>query len=510
MRQSFIPSFSLFLIVVLSGFLTAKDSGPNQNSTSPNIIILFADDLAFNAIAAAGNDIVKTPNLDRLAKQGVTFSNAYNQGGWHGAICVASRSMLNTGRFIWNAQQLLKKNADKKNSEPNETINNEFWSKRLQEKGYQTGICGKWHVEFPVSDVFQSTKNIRGGMPPTVPSSYNRPQQTDTNLINSDADIYSDDVWNPFDHRFVGHWSGGTHWAEVLANDAIEMFQEKTKDGKPFFGYFAFNSPHDPRQSPKEFVDMYPTDKMDVPPNFLPQHPEMEAMGCPATLRDEQLAPYPRTSLAVQVHRREYYAIISHMDMQVGRILDAIEATGQQKNTIIIFTADNGLAIGSHGLFGKQSLYEHSVKVPLIISGPNIPKNKVIDTPVYFQDIMPTSLELAGADVPDSVQFKSLMPLIRDETTKHYNAIYGAYIGHQRMIRKDNWKLILLPDAKKYYLFDLQSDPNELNDLSSDVNKKLLIKTLFAELQILQKETGDKLDLSQFFPELSTTQLVIQ
>ncbi|MGL6226010.1 MAG: sulfatase-like hydrolase/transferase [Thermoguttaceae bacterium] len=473
------------------------------NARQPNIIFLFADDLSFNAVASAGHPIVQTPHLDRLAAQGVSFTNAYNQGAWHGAVCVASRSMLNTGRFLWNARNLLEpdnSSAKRHRNSPSvnpaqermvqsdpATIASQFWARLLQQGGYSTALCGKWHVTQDENEVFDQVRHVRGGMPPTVPSSYNRPR--------GEQDDY-DDVWNPFDPKYEGHWSGGVHWAEVLANDSIETLTEQLQSEKPFFGYFAFNSPHDPRQSPKEFLDLYPRERMDVPLNFLPQHPLMNEIGCPKSLRDEMLCPYPRTEWAVQVHRREYYGIISHMDAQIGRILDAIDKSGERANTFIIFSADNGLAIGSHGLFGKQSVYEHSMKVPLILAGPALPAGKVISTPVYLQDIMPTSLEWAGLPIPDHVQFKSLIPLIQDEASPHYDAIYGAYVAQQRMIRQDDFKLILFPDAKEVLLFDLKNDPNEKNNLADQGAYRSRIESMFRLLCDLQQETGDTLKLT--------------
>jgi arylsulfatase A-like enzyme len=241
---------------------------------------------------------------------------------------------------------------------------------------------------------------------------------------------------------------------------------------------------------------MYPQEKMNVPPNFLPENPYKDVMGCPADLRDEKLAPYPRTEYAVRVHRREYYAIISHLDTQIGRIIGALEKSGKRENTYIFLAADNGLAIGAHGLFGKQSLFEHSVKVPLIVVGPNLPTNKRIETPVYMQDLVPTSLDAVGIEIPNYVQFKSLLPLIRDQKTKQYDTIYGAYRHLQRMVRKDDFKLIVYPAGKVFLLFDLKNDPDEINNLAGKPEYAPKVRELFAEILKLQRETGDTLDLS--------------
>ena len=462
----------------------------------PNIIFIYADDQAFSTLGAVGHPIVKTPNLDRLAEDGVTFTNVYNQGGWHGAVCVASRAMLNTGRFLWRAKNMMDRGFPKPNVTPDAAERNryesQFWSRQIKSSGYDTYFSGKWHVDSrnidgksyecaPVVPLFDHVGLIRPGMPPTVESSYNRPIEGD------------DDAWSPFDPKYKGHWNGGQHWAEALADSSVGMIESATSSEEPFFMYLAFNSPHDPRQAPKEFVDMYPEEAMDVPPNFLPDNPHRAAMECPQDLRDERLAPFPRTEYSVRVHRREYYAIMSHMDTQVGRILDALEKSGKRQNTYIIFTADNGLAIGSHGLFGKQNMYEHSVKVPLIVAGPTLPKNKRIDTPVYMQDTMPTVLELTGKPIPERVQFKSLLPLIRGEREKQYTSIYGAYQQSQRMVRQDDFKLIVYPKSKTLLLFDLANDPDEIVNLADKPEYAAKIGELLAELRQRQRETGDPL-----------------
>jgi choline-sulfatase len=189
------------------------------------------------------------------------------------------------------------------------------------------------------------------------------------------------------------------------------------------------------------------------------------------------------------------------MDAQIGRILDALDKSGKRENTYIIFTADNGLAVGSHGLFGKQSMYEHSLKVPLIVAGPGLPKRKRIDTPVYMQDVMPTTLEIAGKAIPEHVQYKSLLPLLRGERTEQYASIYGAFEQNsQRMVRSGDFKLIVFPKAKTVLLYDLKNDPDEMNNLADLPEHAQTVKALLAEQEKLQQEAGDptKLDLSMF------------
>jgi len=221
--------------------------------------------------------------------------------------------------------------------------------------------------------------------------------------------------------------------------------------------------------------------------------------------RDEKLAPFPRTEYAVKVNRQEYYAIITHMDQQIGRILDALQESGKADNTFIFYSADHGLAVGQHGLMGKQNMFDHSVRVPLMVVGPGIAPGKQIAAPVYLQDIMPSTLELADVEKPDHVEFKSLFPLISGKRDSNYAAIYGGYLQLQRMVTWGDYKLILYPKAKKALLFDIKQDPMEMKDLCGDEQHQATAKRLFARLLELQKETGDSLDLTGVFPALNAT-----
>lgn len=270
----------------------------------------------------------------------------------------------------------------------------------------------------------------------------------------------------PWDKTNGGFWEGGTHWSEVVANDGIEYLETAAEDDDPFFMYLAFNATLDPRQSPEEYIDRYPLDRIKLPENFLPQYPHADKI-CGLGPRDEKLMPYPRTEFAVKVHRQEYFAIVTHMDDQIGRIMAALEKTGNADNTYVVFTADHGLAVGRHGLSGKQNMYDHSVRVPFFVVGPGIEAGTNVETPIYLQDAMATTLEQGGASTA-GVDFKSLLPLIRGETLQHYSAIYAAYIDRQRMVTVDQWKLIAYPKIGVERLYNLEKDPLETNDLSTN------------------------------------------
>ncbi len=438
----------------------------------PNILFIFADDMTFESIGAYGLTHCKTPNLDRLVKGGATFSQAYNMGAWNGAVCVASRAMLNSGAFVNRAQKAVKEKP--------------HWSEMMKAAGYTTYMTGKWHV--PGKPRFDVVKDPRGGMPKG--SGYNRPKSKED----------YENGWKPWDKSQGGFWQGGTHWSEVVANNGLDFLKQAKSDEKPFFMYLAFNASHDPRQSPKEYIDMYPLDQIKVPENFLDLYPHKDAMGCGPRLRDERLAPFPRTEFAVKVHRQEYFAIITHMDAQVGRILDALEATGKAGNTYVIFTADHGLACGHHGLLGKQSMYDHSMRVPFMMTGPGVKPGSKFEMPIYLQDAMATTLDVAKIEKPGQVEFNSLMPLIRGEKKVQYSRIYGKYINSQRMIAQGDWKMISYPAAKKLRLFNTAKDPHEMHDLAGNPEYAAKLKALKAELKVLQKEMGDELDIDNPVP----------
>jgi len=466
-------------IVVLIGvlFLTSINlNGQQNNKEKPNFIFIFSDDQRYDLIGALGHPEVKTPNLDRLVHGGSTFTHAYNMGAWNGAVCVASRAMMISGLSVWDAHQQedeFQNRADKK----------QFWPQLLEKAGYDTYMTGKWHVKANAESIFQNVVHVRPGMPNQTPEGYDRPKSE------------SDTTWQPWDTKFEGFWKGGKHWSEVLADDALAFMDRAKNLSNPFMMYLAFNAPHDPRQSPKEFVDMYPVESIALPPSHMDMYPYKDSIGLSEKLRDEALAPFPRTAYAVRKNIQEYYAIISHMDAQIGKILDALEASGKMDNTYILFTSDHGLAVGHHGLMGKQNMFDHSVRPPLLISGPGIPKGEKFGQQVYLQDVSATMLDLAGVKKPDHTVFNSLMPYIREGAESAYPAIYSCYLDLQRMVRTDTHKLIVYPKLNKILLFDMVNDPQELRDLSKDNNYRHIREELVGLLLERQKEFNDGLDL---------------
>ena len=313
------------------------------------------------------------------------------------------------------------------------------------------------------------------------------------------------DKWSPFDKKFGGFWEGGRHWSEVLADDAITFLKDagaraNQPGAKPFFMYLAFNAPHDPRQSPQEFVKKYPLASVKLPAPFYARHP-YDTAGLTPSRRDESLAPYPRTKYAVKVNRQEYYAIITHLDQQIGRVLAELKKQGLAENTWVIFSADHGLSCGHHGLMGKQNMYDHSLRAPFIIVGPGAKPNTQSREPIYVQDLMATCLDLAGDSKRQGIEFQSLLPILKGGKSR-YRSIYGAFMNTQRAVIQDGWKLILYPELKVQLLYHLQEDPQELKNLAGEVSQLPRMRALFTELQRLQKEHDDAVDLAAVYPQL--------
>jgi arylsulfatase A-like enzyme len=452
----------------------------------PNILVLFTDDQRFDTIRSLGNPNIHTPHMDDLVRRGTSFTHATIMGGTSGAVCMPSRAMLLTGRGLFHIERT-------GNGIPEE---HKMMPEFFKDLGYQTYGIGKWHNgRKAFARSFTGGAEIMfGGMSDhwNVPvydfdpaGAYEKRKPVIEQPFRS----------NEITLKGYDHITDGKHSSELFA-DAACNFLEKCDMSLPFFLYVAFTAPHDPRTAPKEFLDMYDPGKIPLPPNFLSKHPfdngEM-------TVRDELLAGFPRSPEEIRKHIADYYAIISHLDAQIGRILDVLGRIGQGDNTFIIFTGDNGLALGQHGLMGKQSVYEHSIRVPLIFCGPGIHGGERRDDLCYLSDIFRSVCDLNGIPPPDSVEGKSLVPAIENQTGTGRDALYFAYKYFQRSVRTERWKLILynVKDEKHTQLFDLENDPWEMRNLAQDASHVERIREMTELLKSMMVEAGDpvRLDL---------------
>jgi arylsulfatase A-like enzyme len=429
----------------------------------PNILFFFTDDQRFDTIRALGNNEIITPNMDSLVRTGATFTHAYIMGSMSGAVCMPSRAMLMSGKNLFD---LVNKGGTIPPEHP-------MLPEVLRQAGYVTFATGKWHNgRQAYARCFTRGANIFfGGM----------------------SDHYRVPV-NDFDP--TGRYPKesrrrreGKHSSELFSDAAIDFLRTYRGD-KPFFVYVSYTAPHDPRTASREYHDMYDPDKIALPASFMPEHPfdngEMR-------IRDEKLAAWPRTPQEIRRHIADYYAMITHVDAQIGRVLQALKQTGRANNTIIVFSADNGLAVGRHGLLGKQNLYEHSVHVPLIISGPAIPTGRKRHGLCYIHDLYPTLCELAGVPVPRSVETGSLVPMLKGTKSKIRATQFFAYKDIHRAVRGDRYKLIQysVKGTRTTQLFDLQTDPAELKNLARDPKYAEHLYRLHAELLRWRDTLGD-------------------
>lgn len=457
MKYSIIPFSALMLLGASVSSNTAKGATREKsNLTKPNVLFLFADDQRADALGASGNTYIRTPNIDHLAKTGVRFTSAYVMGGHHGAICAPSRAMLMSGKSLFHVYDKL---------EGVHTMPMHF-----AENGYETFGTGKWHNLAPNFEAsFQKGKNVLiGGMSDhyKVPC---RDLGTDRKLSKPVVKGFSTDLFAGAAIDFLNEYSAG-------------------KRDQPFFCYVAFTAPHDPRSPRKDYIGMYPPESIPIPGNFKKLHPFVFDQ---LDIRDENLAPWPRTPEIIQESLADYYALISHMDARIGDIIETLKQKGLFENTIIVYAADNGLAIGSHGLLGKQDLYEHSMNVPLIITGPGIPQEKIIHALVYLYDLFPTLSDLCNLPAPTGIDGMDLVPVIKGESEGVRNALYTAYRNTARAVRTKEWKIIYYPQRNFTQLFNLEKDPLEINNLATLPEYQAKKEELMSLLKDFHTATND-------------------
>jgi arylsulfatase A-like enzyme len=403
-------------------------------AAAPNVLFVYTDDQAFDTIHALGNKEIETPTLDALVGRGFAFTNAYCQGGQSPAVCVPSRTMLLTGRSTFRTPDYKAKEYDKP------TLGKVF-----RDAGYATLCVSKPGNSFrPAHDHFEKVVHIPHSGPET----------------------------------------------NAKCADAVLDWLKADEGKKPFFVYYAPSMPHDPRTAEKEYHAKYDPAKLTLPKNFMTE--SKLDIGV-REIRDEKLAKYPREEKEVRQHLADYYACITSLDHHLGRILDALKAAKKLDDTVVIFTSDQGLAVGGrHGLMGKQNLYEH-FKSPLVVAGPGVPKGKS-DALVYLHDLFPTACELAGVKVPAECDGASLVPVLTGKKGKVRDALFAVYTGTQRMVRDDRWKLLWFPKLGKFQLFDLKTDPDELKDLAEakeHADKLAAMKKLMA---VQQAQFEDKIE----------------
>lgn len=442
-------STSLFAILslVLSPFLCQTLSA--QENKRPNILFIIADDQApFDLKAYEPASQLSTPNIDRLATEGMVIDQAYHMGSWVSGVCVASRHMIMSGRTLWHAPNRVGRDDnphfDNPEMVPTHLVENTL-AAVFNRAGYDTmRTCKKGNSYEAANALF---------------------------TVRRDAD-----------KRGGSHESGsGWHGDQVV--DYLNE-REAAQDKDPFLIYFGFSHPHDTRDGLPELLDKYgatnhtdpdslPKANDNQPPlplNYLPGHPFPFRL--PGARDEERVSGVwlNRDERTIRNELGREFACSENIDTQIGRVLDKLEAMGELDNTYIFYTSDHGIAIGRHGLQGKQNLYEHSWRVPFIVKGPGIEFGSRAPGNIYLLDVLATLCDIAGIEAPDTNEGLSLKPVLHGKQNSIREVMYGAFCAETRpglrTVRKGDWKLTKYDVYDGEYqvtqLFNLKENPYEL------------------------------------------------
>lgn len=421
---------------------------PTTRVRPPNVLLVVADD--HRADCLGGDRIIgpATPTLDRMRRNGTMVGGARIGGGHNPAVCIPSRAALLTGCPPWQALSNPRASATVDNQRIRRSLTN--LGEPFRAAGYQTHAVGKWH-----NDIAALNRGFAGGA-----SLFFDGMSAHRNLR-----VHAYDPRGEYAETAARQARGFS--TEVFADSAIAFLRGRRDRNQPFLLYLAFTSPHDPRTPPARFRDRYDSSSIALPDNFARIHPFDNGE---LRVRDELLAKLPRHRSTVRRHLADYYAMIEHHDHELGRVLQVLEQQGERENTIVVYTSDHGLAMGSHGLLGKQNLYEHSLKVPMILTGPGIQAGRTVTTPLPSYGLFPTLCELAAVPIPPTVGTASFAPVLtsREEAAiGNATPIFSHYRHIQRCVVVGNWKLITydVGDASCRQLFDLDADPGEQANL---------------------------------------------
>ncbi len=421
----------------------------------PNILFIIVDDQSpFDLKAYDAKSPLHTPHIDRLAAQGMIFDGAYHMGSFSGAVCTPSRHMVMSGRSVWHLP--------------------------IAPGAMEKGLCPPGLEKHTLAAVFNragydTMRTCKNG------NSYEGANKQFT--VRHDAT------------KRGGTAESGSAWhGDQVMNYLSE--REKSKDADPFLIYFGFSHPHDTRDGTPELLAKYGatnhTNRTEppaanpkapsLPINYLPAHPFPH--GHPG-LRDEVSVSGVWDRRDENTIRNEIgreFACVENIDIQIGRVLDKLAAMGELENTYIFYTADHGMAIGRHGLQGKQNLYEHTWRVPFIAKGPGIKAGTRVQGNTYLLDTLPTLCDIAGIPAPESNEGISFKPVLEGKKDTVRDVLYGVYAGGtkpgMRSVRKGDWKLIkydvMNGQVQETQLFNLAENPNELLKEHHDPKVKAL------------------------------------
>jgi arylsulfatase A-like enzyme len=427
----------------------------------PNIVFILTDDQRYDSMGCTGHPYVHTPNMDRLAKEGAIFRNAFVTT----SLCSPSRGSFLTGKYVHTHGV-----KDNRTFFPTDT--QAIFPALLQKAGYETGYFGKWHMWR------QDTKQ----------PGFNRW------VAMLGQGTYMDPKLN-----IDGTWTDTTGYVtDLLTNYAVDWLKQKRD--KPFCMYLAHKAVHEPFTPAARHTKLY--EKAELP---LPASSKDNMEGKPEFIRKKSpLAkgePFPTFPDRFQERVRDYNRTLTGADDSVGRVLKTLEEMGELDNTIIIFAGDNGFFQGEHGLGDKRWAYEESMRIPFLVRFPKMLKaGSEVDEMVLNIDLAPTLLDLAGVPIPSDMQGRSWKPLLQGKHPKwREDFLYEYFIDAEypnavpviKGVRTTRWKYISYPEIHDVEeLYDLKNDPQEMHNLALDPKHADVLNDMKVRLARLLKETG--------------------
>ena len=469
-----------------------------MSGTRPNILWICTDQQRFDTIHALGNEHIRTPNLDRLVAEGVAFDNAYTQS----PICTPSRACFLTGRY----PSTLHVNRNGNESFPEDAG---LITRTLADRGYDCGLAGKLHlsaangrVEVRPDDGYRVFQWSHHPYPepfwPTEAHAYQRWLQEQGVDWDEAYGAEAATGWAKQETYRPGI-ATQHHQTTWCANEAI-AFMLQEREGPWLMSVNPFD-PHPPLDPPAEYLERMDVDSMPMP---LFEAEELESQLAFAGIDHQTEKPLSPTSYDARRMVAAYYAQIELIDAQVGRMLDALETSGQRQTTIVVFMSDHGEMLGDHGLVLKGCrFYEGAVHVPMIWSWPGrFCQGLRSDALVELTDIVPTLLQAAGLDVPERVQGMSLLPILEGQAEPHtyrdfvrceyHDALDRPYASHANMILDGRFKLVVYHGHELGELYDLCEDPHEFCNLWDDPAaqdiRHALVKRLFDAVMLATDE----------------------
>jgi len=461
----------IFLFVVVCKLFSCSERSLKKSSNKDiflkkseklNVLLIIADDLNCD-LGAYGNSVVQTPNIDRLAESGILFENAHNQY----PLCGPSRASFMTGMYT-NQTKITKNNMNLRNSVPDVIT----MGQRFRQHGYQSVRIGKiFHYDNPSAIGTSGNDDIYSW------------DQTINPYGRDKIEEYKINTLTPRRYGGTLSWlaADGTDEEQtdgIGASEAINKLDNFAKSNTPFFMAVGFFRPHTPFVAPKKYYDLYSREKIEIPEipsDYLSTLPDPAVRSIRAKKNQLNLEKE-----RAQEIKEAYYATISFVDAQVGRLLDHLEACGLDKNTVVVFTSDHGYHMGEHGHWQKQTLFENATRIPLIISAPNSVNNgEISNSPVELIDLYPTLMDLTNINTPKHVVGKSLEPLMRNV----HASVRGSALTRWRngySIKTNRYRLIKwgVNGELGYELYDHKNDKNELINLASRQDCKQVMDSL--------------------------------